>query len=175
MSKSITQSPRPDMNWVLVDDVESLAGYVETFKLGRLVPLSEKLTQFTAEEQDSRGLMSLSRQRQEEVMCMPRENTEQTTYYTVLDPKQWKEMLHELAAPPTRPSLSSREHLHRDTWFEVYCRRELLPSALTFLMTNSAIIGVDTFWPMRLGADGKWQTLITENVPPAHQFKRRKT
>lgn len=174
MSK-VPHRTRPDMNWVIVDDVESLAPYIIPFNLGRLVPLDEKLTPVGKGGIGGTGALEMLRQRQEEVMRMPSNNTEQVTYYTVLEPDEWKEMRHELTKPLTTAVLSNVRHrLNRDNWFENYCRREFFPSALTFLMTNSAFIGADTFWPIRLGADDKWALLIAENVPPTYQFQRRK-
>lgn len=176
MIRPMLERTIPDMNWVLVDDVESLSPYVETFQLGRLVPLSEKITQFTDEDFATRDMISLRQQRKEEVFRLTTRKTEQTTYYTVLSPKVWNEMKRELSKPTTSPSLTSKRHhsLHYNTWFETYCAGELFPNMLTFLATNSAFIGGDTFWPIRLCADDKWRTLIAENVPPLHQFMRRK-
>lgn len=166
----------PDVNWVLVDDVASLEVYRETFKLGRLVPLTDKLVPFTEEELSTRGLLTLVGQRREEVNSLNREATEQTTYYTVLEPKKWAEMRHELTKPKKTPLMrrSSITALQeRVEWFDGFLRDHQLPTSFTFVMTNTAIIGADLFWPLRCSHNGQWEQLIAENVPPSHQFKRR--
>lgn len=178
MFESSTRGDRPDVNWVLIDDLASLEPYVEIFNLGKLVPLTDKLVPFTEAEKETRGMLSLIGQRQEEVMTMPRNNTEQTTYYTVLDEKSWATMKHELTKPKTVPSLTQRRKafqadMARVEWFDTFLREHQLPTAFTFVMTNSAIIGADVFWPLRCSATGVWDQLIAENVPPTHQFKRR--
>jgi hypothetical protein len=175
---ALLPGPRPDANWVLIDDLASLEPYVEIFNLGKLVPLTDKFVPFTEEEKATRGMLSLIAQRQEEVMTLPRNNKEQTTYYTVLDEKAWATMKHELTKPKRTPHPNPRRNWsnsvqERVEWFDTFLRENQLPTAFTFVMTNSAIIGDNVFWPLRVSHNGKWAELIAENVPPTHQFKRR--
>ncbi|MNT92613.1 hypothetical protein D3C72_2339300 [compost metagenome] len=70
-----------------------------------------------------------------------------------------------------RSSLKSLQE--RVEWFDAFLRDHQLPTSFTFVMTNTAIIGEDLFWPLRTSHNGNWEQLIAENVPPTHQFKRR--
>jgi hypothetical protein len=165
---------RPDVNWLLIDDLASIEPYVEIFNLGKLVPLAERFPPFTPEEIEDIGLENLTLKRQEEVMTLSRNTPEQTTYYTVLDERQWAEMKHALTMP--KQPLSKRKPTHvseKVDWFETFLRVNYLPTAFTFVLCNTAIIGVDTFWSLRFSVNGKWDQLMAEHVPPQHHYKRR--
>lgn len=174
MFESSTRKTRPDTNWVLIDDLETLEPYREIFGLGKLVPLADKFPPFTQEQIDTTGLTNLVHRRQEEVMTLSAKTEEPITYYTVLDEKQWAEMKHGLTKP--KPPVGSRKLTHiseRVEWFETFLREHQLPTAFTFVLHNTAIIGEGVFWPLRFSANGKWDQLVAEHVPPQHQFKRR--
>lgn len=170
-----TKSPgtRPDYNWVITDDVESLSAYVDTFKLGKLVPLTDLLSPVTDEQIASDGLLTLANQRKQIVMELPQHITEPTTYYTVLSAKDWAEMKHDLTKPKSPLAQTFKARSADQNWLSRWMQVQHLPTILTFVMTNCVFANSDTFWEIRLANSDVWRNLIAENIPPTHQYKRR--
>lgn len=164
---------RFNMNWVITNDVESLEQYAEIFTFGKLVPLESVLTPFTDLDAAKHGMMQLMKQRQAEVMQMPHKVTEHITYYSVLTDKEWAEMKVELTKPKPSGVRNIMKLRSEPNWLEMWKRNNYLPSALTFLSTNSAFVNSDTFWEIRFSNDDGWRRLVAEHIPPQNQFVRR--
>lgn len=162
-----------EFNWLVTDNVESLAPYVETFNLGKLVPLEELLPPVTDEQMASVGLLELTRQRRETLMQLPAQLKEQTTFYTVLSDKQWAAMKHDLTKPKSPLARTLKDFSANPNWLNNWMQSQYLPTIFSFVMTNSAIVNEDTFWEIRLANSDVWRRLVAEHVPPEHQFKRR--
>jgi hypothetical protein len=162
-----------DYNWILTDNVESLAAYAETFKLGKLVPLTDILPIVTDEEMATVGLLELAKQRREKIMQLPSEIKENTTYYSVLNAKQWAEMKHDLTKPKPPLARALKDLNAGGNWVGSWMQAQYIPTVFSFIMTNSAIVNEDTFWEIRLANTDVWRRLVAEHIPPEHQFKRR--
>lgn len=173
MFEANSQGQRPDYNWVITDDVESLSAYVDTFKLGKLVPLTDLLSPVTDKQIATDGLLVLANLRKQIVMELPQHTTEPTTYYTVLSDKDWAEMKHDLTKPKSPLAQTFKAHSASQNWLSRWMQAQHLPTILTFVMSNSAFVNSDTFWEIRLANSDVWRRLISENIPPTHQYKRR--
>lgn len=164
---------RVDYNWIVTDNVESLAAYVETFKLGRLLPLTDLLPTVTDEQIASVGLLELTNQRRDTLMQLPSTITEQTTYYSVLNEKQWAAMKQDLTKPKSPLVRTLKDFSANPNWLNNWMQSQYFPTVFSFIMSNSAIVNEDTFWEIRLANTDEWRRLVAENVAPEHQFKRR--
>lgn len=167
------RTERNDINWIITDDLESLQQYVIPFNLGTLRPLSDIFPDLTPEEIARNGLLDLSAKRREVLFRLPQEVKEQTTFYTVLPEKEWAEMKHDLTKPKPVMSRTLRGLKSGESWVTRWMQVHHLPTAMSFIMTNSAIVNADTFWEMRLSNTDVWRRLMAEHVPPTHHFARR--